>query len=197
MVDELRAVLNRPLRDSDRPRLFALAVAVIVAVAGGLVLFDTGAAPERPSPRAAVLPPPAARTPSTAPSPSPPAAASEAPSEEGPPVGREASRKDVAEASRAARRFLLGYLPYAYGQRSASDLRSATPRLRSRLARERPRVPAGERGRRPRVVLVHADGAGPQRAGIAALVSDGVRRYSVSLELERTAVGWMVTGVGS
>jgi hypothetical protein len=195
VVDELRVFLNRPLRDSDRPRLFALAVAVILAVAGGLARLDTGAAPERPRPPAAVLAPPAAPTPRTAPSPS--ATATQAPSEEGrPPAGREASRKDVVEASRAARRFLRGYLPYTYGQRGASDLHGATSRLRSRLARQRPRVPAAERRRRPRVVLVHADGAGPRRAGMVALVSDGARRYTVSLELARTAAGWTVTEVG-
>jgi hypothetical protein len=58
-------------------------------------------------------------------------------------------------------------------------------------------VPRREGDRRARVLLVHADGAGRQRAGMVALVSDGERRYTVRLELERRSAGWTVTSVGS
>src|SRR3954451_16357643 len=60
VVDRLRLLLNRPLRESDRPRLFALAVVLIFAAAGLLALLHE-AAPS--APRAAttrpVAPPPA------------------------------------------------------------------------------------------------------------------------------------------
>ena len=45
MVDALRAFLNRPLRDSDRPRLFAIAVAVILGAAALLAMLDDPGSP--------------------------------------------------------------------------------------------------------------------------------------------------------
>ena len=125
-------------------------------------------------------------------------ASAEAPSEEGePPDALAASRADVAEAKRAARRFLAGYLPYSYGRRSARDIAGATPQLRAELISERPRAPAGERNRRPRIVLLQTEGAGRELAAILALVNDGERRYTVPLELARLQAGWRVTDVGS
>lgn len=72
----------------------------------------------------------------------------------------------------------------------------ASPRLLQRLAQSRPRVPARERGRRVRVVVLQPNGAGRVRAGMIALVDDGARRYTVGLELERRRSGWLVTDVG-
>jgi hypothetical protein len=46
VVDRLRIFFNRPLHDGDRRRLFAIAVAVIIAAAGVLTLLDdVGPAP--------------------------------------------------------------------------------------------------------------------------------------------------------
>jgi hypothetical protein len=199
VVDRLRLFLNRPLSDADRPRLFAIAAALILAAAVVLAAIDgAGPAPERTR---AIIP---AATPADAaadiavppaPSPTPTAAP---PSEEGtPPPGFEASPADVARAKRAARGFLADYLPYTYGRGRGGEISAATAELRRRLVRERPRVPARERGRRPRVVLLQSDGVSPDRGRLLALVRDGRRGYSVGLELARTDGRWRVTRVGA
>ena len=190
MLDRLRLFVGRPLTDADRPRLFGLAVAVILLAAFALtVLRDEGQAPQATRPSA---------TPAQPASTEPAAAAAEAPSEEGePPEALAASRADVAEAKRAARRFLAGYLPYSYGHRAPDDIRAVTPQLRAELASERPRAPAGAHRRCPRIVLLQTEGAGREHAGILALVNDGERRYTVPLELARLEAGWRVTDVGS
>jgi hypothetical protein len=103
----------------------------------------------------------------------------------------------VRQSKRAARRFLAGYLPYAYGRASVGEIRAVSDRLRRRLARDRPRVWARERRRRPRTELLQAEGVSRRHAHVAALVSDGARRYTVPLELERSSAGWTVTDVGS
>jgi hypothetical protein len=122
----------------------------------------------------------------------------DAPSEEGSPRKQlEASRADVASAKRAARRFLAGYLPYSYGRRSARRISSASHGLRRRLAARPPRVPARERRREPRVVLVQSNGVGRVRGELLALVRNGARRYTVPLELARGRAGWTVIAVGS
>jgi hypothetical protein len=198
VVDRLRLLLNRPLNDADRPRLFAIAAALIVAAALVLTaLDDAGPAPER-DPQTAPAPAPLDATADVAAASSPSPAPAAPPSEEGTPApGAAASRADVAQAKRAARRFLAGYLPYTYGQRAAQEIEDVDPDLRRRLARDRPRVPPQERRRRPRLELLHADGAGRDRARMVALVSDGRRRYTVDLELARTSSGWQVAAVGS
>jgi hypothetical protein len=196
VIDHLRAFLNRPLGDGERWRLFVLAVIVILAGAGALALLD------RPAPRPQL----AMRAPTPGPSPAaPPAAAQagdqvslEAPSEEGSPrkeLG--GSRADVASAKRAAARFLAGYLPYSYGRRSARRIASASDALRRRLAANRPRIPARERRRHPRVVLVQSNGVGRVGAELVALVRDGARQYTILLELVGRHGVWKVTAVGS
>ena len=87
-------------------------------------------------------------------------------------------------------------LPYSCGRRSARRIARATSGLRSRLGADRPRVPARERRRRARVVLVHADGVSHARAALSALVDDGATHYTVALELERRDGRWTVTDVG-
>jgi hypothetical protein len=160
VIDRLRRFLERPLRDSDRPRLFALAVVLIVAAAAVLALFDdAGSAPDRPRPPAAT--------------PAPTAEPISKPAEPPPP-----SRVDVARAKRVARRFLAGYLRYAYGRGSAREIEGASDELRARLAAERPRVPAAQRRRRARILLLQSEGT-----TVTALVSDGARRYTIPLEL--------------
>jgi len=199
VVDRLRLLLNRPLNDADRPRLFAIAAALIVAAAVALTaLDDAGPARQRDQPTAPAPAPLDATTDVAAASSPSPAPRAAPPSEEGTPApGAAASRADVAQAKRAARRFLAGYLPYTYGQRAAHQIEDVDPDLRRRLASDRPRVPPRERRRRPRLELLHADGAGRDRARMVALVSDGRRRYTVDLELARTSSGWQVAAVGS
>jgi hypothetical protein len=192
MIDTLRLFLTRPLADRDRARLFAIAAGVIAAAAGLLALLDRPAPPQP----AATGPPPAAPRPAA--TTAPPTAVIERPSEEGrPPAAAAASHAEVRAAKRAARLFLAGYLPYSYGRGPARAIAGASPPLLRRLAHERPRVPAAERRRRARLVLLHADGAGKRAAAVVALVADGARRYTLPLELERARVGWRVTRVGS
>jgi hypothetical protein len=196
VVDRVRAFLNRPLRDSDRPRLFAIAVALVLAAAALLAMLDDPGSPRADAEPAEPSPLPADPRPSAANS--EPLVSAEAPSEEAnPPAALKASSAHVTQARRAARRFLAGYLPYAYGRRDARQIAHASPQLRRRLANERPRVPAAERRRRPRLLLLQADSVGRLRAGMRALVGDGARRYTVPLELERTAAGWVVTDLGT
>jgi hypothetical protein len=186
VLDRLRVFMHRPLGDDERARLFLVAVAAILLGAAALALIDE----PRPAEPAPELRRPVAARPTPEPAPS-----LAVPSEEGEPQDT-ASRADVEAAKAAARRFLEGYLPFSYGQASARSLEGAGDELRSRLEAEPPRVPAGERARRPRVLIVQAEGVGAVRAGIVALVADGARRYTVPLELERRRSGWVVTGVG-
>jgi hypothetical protein len=195
VVDRLRLLWNRPLRDRDRPRLFAIAVALIAAAAAVL----TGLERPAPSPRAQPPDdPPSVVSPAPEPVLTPAASAPPAqPSEEGTRTPVAASRADVAASKRAARRFLARYLPYTYGRGRARRIRPATPGLRRRLCAQRPRVPARDRRRAPRLVLLQSDTVGHRHAELVALVSDRRRRYPVALELARTRAGWQVDRVGS
>ena len=60
---------------------------------------------------------------------------------------------------------------------------------------QRPRVPAAERRRRPRLELLQSNGVSRERADLVALVDDGARRYSSACELTNTPTGWLVTGL--
>ena len=192
MVDRLRLLWNRPLRDSDRPRLFAIAVALIAAAAAVLTQL------ERPGPSPRTQPPdgrPAAGAPAPVLTPAASAPPAE-PSKEGTRTPIASSHADVAASNHAARRFLAGYLPYTYGNGRARRIRPTTAALRRRLSANRPRVPARERRRRPRLVLLQSDAVGHHHAELVALVSDGRRRYTVALELSRAAASWRVERVG-
>jgi hypothetical protein len=195
VVDRLRLFWNRPLRDSDRPRLFAIAVALIAAAAVMLTQL------ERPASSTRAQPPrdPAAADSSAAEAAltRPASARAAEPSGEGTRTPIAASQADVAASKHAARRFLARYLPYTYGRGRARRIRPATPALRHRLVAQRPRVPARERRRSPRLVLLQSDTVGHHHAELVALVSDGRRRYTVGLELARTGTGWQVARVGS
>lgn len=196
MIDRIRLLLNRPLSDRERRRLFALAVTVIVLAAGAFALLGLrGSRPPHATRTAAGTPAP----PRTPPSPlsSTDEALLQAPSEEGPPrKDLQGSRADVAAAKRSARRFLSVYLPFSYGQRGASDIPATSLRLRRQLAATRPRVSARQRHRHPTLVLVQSNGVGPVRAELVALVHDGPSRYTVPLEVTRQRHGWIVTAVG-
>jgi hypothetical protein len=193
MVDRLRLLWNRPLRDGDRPRLFAIAVALIAAAAALLTQLERPAPSPPVKPRQA-LPAAGALEPASTPAASSPPAE---PSEEGTRTPGATSRADVAASKQAAHRFLAGYLPYTYGHGRARRIRPATAALRRWLAAQRPRVPARERRRRPRLMLLQSATVGHRRAELVALVGDGRRRYTVALELARTRAGWQVARVGS
>ena len=151
MVDRLRLLLDRPLRDSDRPRLFAFAVGVIVAAAAVLALVVTPGPRPRPRRPAAARPRHLAhrRRPRL-------------------PRRRRRARKEgrartdrlpPRDRARQARGEAVprGYLRFAYGQAPPGAITGAAPPLRRALAKARPRVPMQERRRRPRVLLVQTD----------------------------------------
>ena len=195
MVDRLRLFWNRPLRDADRRRLFTIAVALIAAAAAVLTQLERSG-PSRRATRPGTMP--SAVSPALTPPPSPePIAAPAQPSQEGTRTAVAASPAAVASSKRAARRFLDDYLPYTYGHGRAQQIDSATAALRRRLAAQPPRVAAGERRRTARVVLVQSDSVGRRRAELVAFVDDGKRRYTVALELIRSAAGWRVDRAGS
>ena len=200
MLDALRHFVNRPLGDGDRPRLFASAVAVLVAGVVVLALVDDPGSPQRRTATSRARPT-ATATATLVAGPSPQATATPAapPSEEGPATpASAASRAQVRAAKGAARRFLSGYLAFSYGRGRPRAIRSASPQLERDLAHHPPRVPRSMRARHPRVRLLQSNGVDARAASLTALVADGARVYTLALELARPAGGrWTVTGVES
>jgi hypothetical protein len=107
------------------------------------------------------------------------------------------SPAEIAAAKRTARRFLTGYLAFSYDRAPASAIGDIGQALERELAEHPPRVSARERARHPRVKLLQSDGVSPTAASLLALVDDGARRYTLTLELAHRAAGWIVTGVRS
>jgi hypothetical protein len=195
VLDRLRQLWNRPLGDGDRPRLFTIAVALIAATAAVLTQLDGPSPAPRPH-RVATSLAPTPHAPATPPAATPDLDRPE-PNEEGHRTVVRPARADVRASKRAARRVLAGYLPYTYGRVRAQAIRSATGALQRQLVARRPRVPAGERRRSPRLTLLQSNSVGQRRAELLALVDDGKRRYTIALELARTATGWRVTRAGA
>jgi hypothetical protein len=108
-----------------------------------------------------------------------------------------AQRQAVREASAAARRFLEGYLPYSYGRRKADAISSATPALRSTLARNAPRVPPALAAKaRPRLVgRPQVSGISGGRVILMARIDDGQSRYVALLTVQRRGSQWLVSQV--
>ena len=107
-----------------------------------------------------------------------------------------AQRRSVRRASSAARQFLAGYLPYSYGRRDARSIRSATPALRSALARQTPRVPPALAAKaRPRVTGMKPSGFGTGRVILLARIDDGQSRYVALLTVRRQGTRWVVSQV--
>jgi hypothetical protein len=195
VIDRARIALHRPLTDGDRPRLFAISAVMIVAVA--LILAVIGRAPARPAKRVEHrTAAPAAALPASPVAPVRVEATGPPSEESRPDASLDLSHRELGVIKHTARVFLAGYLPFSYGRGSADGIRAASARLRVRLSGERPRVPARERRRRARVVLLQLDGAGRRWAGVMALVDDRARSYSVGLTLARVGRGWQVTRVG-
>jgi hypothetical protein len=120
---------------------------------------------------------------------------STAPSEEGlPKAALSISAADVDQAKRAGRTFLADYLAFSYG-RHERRFRHAAPQLERGLLDTPPRVPASERARHPRVRLLQTDGVSTAAASLLALVEDGARSYTLTLDLEHVAGAWIVTKV--
>jgi hypothetical protein len=86
---------------------------------------------------------------------------------------------------RAARVFLAGYLAYAYGHATASEIEDATPMLIALLAAHPPRLTPGMRDMQPRVIELRSAPASLGAIGVRAIVNDGgLIDYPVQLLIE-------------
>lgn len=103
-------------------------------------------------------------------------------------------RRAVRDASKAARSFLAGYLPYSYGRQDARQIRSVVPSLRSTLAREAPRVPPALADKaRPRLKRLQVSGiVAREQVILLAHIDDGQSRYAALLTLRRRGDRWAV-----
>src|SRR5436309_11703280 len=91
----------------------------------------------------------------------------------------------LAHARRVARRFLAGYLRFAYGRASAASVPAAATTLQRQLMRERVQVTPVERRRRPRVVSLTALGQPSDVVVVTALIDDGgVTNYALRLTVQ-------------
>lgn len=168
MTGPLRALLQRPVGDDDRHRLFAVAAGLLLTAAVALSLVadqPSHVPPSSPATAARPTAPPAPSSPRSATLPDRPP-------------------RDVLAV---ARRFLGGYLARLYGHDRDARLAGATRRLRRRLAARTGRVAAGMRDRRPRVEELEAARLG-QRWLVRATVTDG-SRVSFPIEVVVAARG--------
>jgi hypothetical protein len=168
VIGSLRQLAARPIAESERRAAFAIAAAIVLIAAFGLLVGGGGSLP---APATTATPDPARLS-------SPPPA-----------------RRSAPEA--ATVRFLEGYLPFLYGQRGPSSIRIATPRLAERLVRSRVRVPPAAHARRPRLEAIGAAGIAGSRALVRARVGDGVVSYTIALALARRGDRWLVVSVGA
>ena len=183
MITRLRELAERPISEGERPRAFALAAAIVVIAATGLLLARS------PEQEATTPQTSTDAAPITSPAPAQPGAAGEDPLPSGP-----GSAPRPPEA--AARRFLDGYLAYLYGRGSTSEIRAAAPQLIRRLRRRPPRISPATRKRRPRVVEISAAAQRHGREIVTAEIADGdVARYPIELALRRRGGRWRVARV--
>ncbi|MCA1681313.1 MAG: hypothetical protein LC777_21395 [Actinobacteria bacterium] len=105
-------------------------------------------------------------------------------------------RGGVRDASRAARDFLRGYLPYSYARADAQTISAITPGLRRELARRPPRVPASlTRRARPRLTRLQLSSTAPGAVFLLAHIHDGVSNYVTLVTVTRQHERWLVRRV--
>ena len=106
------------------------------------------------------------------------------------------SLPDLAGARSVARRFLVDYLRFVYGQAAASSVRATTPALLHELRREHAVAVPTERPRHPRVISLTAAGRQHGVVRATALVDDGgIASYAVRVTLRETRSGWLAASV--
>ncbi len=160
---------------------------VAIAVAGGLL--GGGGGTPRPAGSATL-------TSSSRPTALPPSRAFEDGDESGPQVQgvrtTSAQRPAVKDAALA---FMMGYLPFSYGQARASSIEAVTTEEREDLEANPPQVPAVIHRRHPRIVGVQLR---PYAAGeweVTARVSDGELSYPLVVVLGDLPAGWEVMAI--
>lgn len=105
-------------------------------------------------------------------------------------------RRKLARARSVARRFLAGYLGFAYGEAPVTSMRAVTTALRRRLRGQRVLVAPVERRRHPRVISLVAAGRARGSVLATALVDDGgIANYAIRLTLRDTRSGWLVSAL--
>lgn len=169
-------------RLSPRARRVVVAATALLLLAGAITSLMLQAGPGWEAGRSAVT----VRAPARRP------AAEPMPPRLRPPV----LRFNLRLASRVARRFLVSYLKFAYGRAGAGAVEAVMPELRSQLTRERAQVTPAERGRHPRVVLLHVVGTWPGFVVATASVEDGgVATYRLRFALREEGGRWLVSDV--
>jgi hypothetical protein len=176
MSDLLLAALERL---PQRVRRFVVAIGALLALGAVIAALTLttphGGQERRPAPQR-----PAATVPRTSPRRLPP------------PVSTAA----MLQARRVAKRFLAGYLPFAYGRGSALAIRAATQALRRQLLSQRAQLTPVESRRRPRVVALQTIGTTPVFVVATAVIDDGgVATYRLRFTLSRSAGRWAVSSV--
>jgi hypothetical protein len=161
-VTGLAPIRHRPSGERERRTATTAVLAAIITAALALALT-------RGEPSA-----PAATHPSSTPAPAAPREPAQAP--------------DLSERSavEVARRFLAGYLAYAYGRASAARVPDAAGALIASLERHPPRVTVGRQARLPRVEQLIVTLAQSGQPAVTAVLNDGgIVDYTVELVLAR------------
>jgi hypothetical protein len=105
-------------------------------------------------------------------------------------------RVDLRLADRLARRFLVSYLQFAYGRRSAGSVKGVTAGLRSQLVTQRAQATPAERGRHPRIVSLATVGTMPGFVVATATIKDGgIAAYRLRFTLQEQADRWLVSSL--
>src|SRR5437764_8845850 len=100
----------------------------------------------------------------------------------------------MLQARQAVTRFLASYLPFAYGQGSALEIRGIPPALRHQLLGQRAQLTPAERRRRPRVMSLQTIGTTPAFVVATAMIDDGgVSTYRLRFTLQPEADRWAVS----
>lgn len=98
-----------------------------------------------------------------------------------------------AGADAAARRFLRGYIALLYGRGTLRDVTDASAPVRRALRESVPRVPAGQRQRRPRVVDLRLVRQAHGAVLATASIDDGdLAVYPIVFALDRRDGRWVV-----
>lgn len=175
------------MADHERVRFFAGAVAVLLLVAAVLLATRPDDEPAAPAAsttsvaRPAALPADPVQTVTQAPPGTPQANAPYAP---------------PANAERAMREFLGGYLRYLYGRGNAGAIKRASSVLVRRLGANPPRVSPAQRERRPKIVEIGARRPRGGRVQLVATIDAGeTSQYPIGALLVKHDGRWTVTEI--
>jgi hypothetical protein len=165
----IRRQLDRPIDEGERRAAFTAITVVLIAAALLLAMTSTGV--------------PASQQ----------ARASHRATSTVGPVQREAP---PAEAVRTARRFLAGYLAFAYGHGPASAVKDAAGGLAAALRKRARMVPPALRRLHPRLVALRATSSTGPEVVVTGLVKDSeVVAYPIRVVLAAHGGRYLVTGL--